>query len=197
MLPISHEMMYFDIPAEKVSEIVAWIHLTNETYMRRQMERSGRVTLTRLDGKSVLESVDRLPPLGTAEPHYGMIEGVYGFIFIPQGNDTILRIHYGVKTAPAVEPYKILLGAAPQFGTHTEPKEHWDFRLESLIDNPAQSRRIYIDGVIYANMLAAGWQKESAQGYRYEFVPTTIGCMIYLHNAVTDQSHDLTANINW
>jgi hypothetical protein len=188
MLPISHEMMYFDIPAENVKGIVAWIQLTDEAYMRRQLERSGRSTLA---------GVDRLPPPETAKPYYGMIEGVYGFIFTPRGNDTILNVRYAVKITPPVEPYKTSLGSPLQFGTHAGDREHWDFRLESLMNNPAQSRRVYIDGTIYANMLAAGWQKETAQNYRYEFVPTTIGCMIYMHNTVTDQGHDLTANINW
>lgn len=194
----THEMVYFEIPADNVREIVAWINLTDQEYMRRRFERNGRVMITSLNGESVLQTVDYLPEPGTAQPYYGMIGGVYRFAFTSQANDTILQVKYSVQTPTPVEPYTTMLGASLQTGLQENSAAQWYYnRLESILDNPSQSHRMYIDGEIYSNMLAAGWEKESAREYRYEFVPTTIGCFVSILHITSGQLHDLTKDIDW
>jgi hypothetical protein len=70
-------------------------------------------------------------------------------------------------------------------------------RVEFLIEKRNQDYRMYIDGDTYANMLAVGWQQPRARQYRYEFIPTQVGCAILIHRISTGEIFDLTKDFDW
>jgi hypothetical protein len=197
--PVTNDMMYFDIPAAKVNDIAAWILLADEAYMRRKIETNGFATVIKLNGVNGLSRITEIPKLaGTAEPYYGTIGGAYHFRFQWVGPDTLLKIEHVNGRSIGVHEHVVWLGNQPRFESHAQPSNHWYMnRLERLIENRNYNYSMYIDGEIYANMVAVGWQKESARRYFYEFIPTTVGCVIKVRDHETQLTHDLTVNVEW
>jgi len=196
---IAHEMMCFDIPAAKMNDIVAWILLADKTYMRREIERRGFATVIGLNGNRGFNRITEIPPVaGTAVPYYGMTGGAYRFSFTINANGTRLLVEHQLGKSLGLPPYDVILEKQAKFKSHAEPTSYWYYnRLENLIEKRSLNYSMFIDGEIYVNMLATGWQRESAREYIYQFIPTTVGCIICLHHLVSGQIHNLTVNIDW
>ena len=201
MIPLtpSHGLMCFEIPAVQVNEIVTWILRADETYMQQQIERHGFAQVIGLNGVRGFERITALPAVaGIAVPYYGTIGGAYVFSFTLHENETRLLVEHRLGDKMGLSPLEVKFENQPRFETHAEQTSRWYYnRVEFLIDKRNVDYSMCIDGEIYANMLAVGWQKEIAHEYRYQFNPTTVGCTIHIHHLPDGQSHDLTANIDW
>lgn len=196
---ISYESLYFQIPAAKVNDIAAWVLLSDEAFMQNEINKHGVTTVIQYQGKVGFHRINEVPKqAGMATPYYGTTGGAYSFIFNVTEDDTTLRIRHAMGSNFKLKPYETSLGTHPQFESHSESTDHWFLnRLETIIENRAEDFHFYIDGEIYANLLAIGWQKEHMQGYQYKFVPTTVGCHIIVRHITSKQTFNLTENIEW
>lgn len=196
--PIAYEMLYFDIPAVHVNDVAAWILLADEAWLRYQIETQGSALVIRYYSQRGFQRLTELPKeAGVAEPFYGTTGGAYHFIFTIQQNKTALRVEHVNGDQFNLKPYEVILDSPPKFETHAEPSAYWiSNSLDKLIRNRKYNYSMFIDGEIYINMLTAGWQKETAHNYSYEFIPTTVGCRIILYNLLSGQSTDLTEAID-
>ena len=70
-------------------------------------------------------------------------------------------------------------------------------QMLQIIEERQKDFRFFIDGEIYANLLATGWSKETVQAYQYKFIPTSVGCQIIIRHIASTQTFDLTENIEW
>jgi hypothetical protein len=191
--PVAYEMMYFDIPAAKLNDIVAWVLLADEMYMRHEIETKGFAVVRGF--KRITEIPHKA---GIVEPYYGVTSGAYRFLFSMDGSSVYLRVlhHYGETMN--LQPYEVLLGTQARFESHARSSSHWfSTSLDRMIWNRKYNYSMFIDGEIYEKMLSTGWQKELASDYSYEFVPTSVGCIIRIYHLVSGQSYDLTADIEW
>jgi len=196
--PIANEMLYFDIPAAQVNDIAAWILLADEAWLGYQIETQGSALVIRYYGQRGFQRLTELPQeAGVAEPFYGTTGGAYHFIFTIQQNKTALRVEHVNAGQFNLKPYEVVLNSLPKFETHAKPSAYWNSNsLDGLIHNRKYNYSMFIDGEMYVNMLAAGWQKETAHVYSYEFIPTTVGCRIIIYNLLNAQSTDLTGAID-
>ena len=196
---ISYETLHFLIPANKVNDIAAWILKSDEAYMQNEINKHGVTTAIKYQGKVGFHRLNEVPKeAGMATPYYGTTGGAYNFIFNVTEDDTTLRIRHAMGSNFKLKPYETSLGTQPQFESHSESTDLWFLnRLETIIENPTKDFRFYIDGEIYANLLAVGWQKENLQDYQYKFIPTTVGCRIIVRHITSKQTFDLTENIEW
>jgi hypothetical protein len=197
--PISHELLYFLVPAEKVNEIATWIIQSDEAYLQDELNKHGVATVIRYQGKFGFQRIVELPKIaGTAIPYYGTTGGAHHFIFNVQEDETTLRVRHALGKRLKLKPYETTLGTHPQFERQAEASNHWfTNRSETLIENREKEFRFYIDGEIYANLLAIGWQKERIHEYQYKFIPTSVGCHIIIRNIASAQTFDLTEDIEW
>ncbi|MBK6792639.1 MAG: hypothetical protein IPG80_08845 [Anaerolineales bacterium] len=200
MLPrVSYESLHFHIPAATVNKIAAWILLSDDAYMQSEINKHGVTTAIKYQGKVGFHRLNEVPKqTGMATPYYGTIGGVYNFIFNVQEDDTTLRIRHSLGNQFKLKPYETALGTHIQFEEHSEASNRWfSNRLETIIEEHEKDFRFYIDGEIYANLLAIGWQKERIQEYQYKFIPTTVGCRIIIRHIASTRTFDLTENIDW
>lgn len=199
--PITHELLYFLVPAEKVNAIAAWILKSDETYMQDEINKHGVTTVIHYQGKMGFQRLNEVPKeTGMATPYYGTTGGAYQFIFNPQAedDDTTLRLRHALGKRLKLKPYETDLGTRPQFEGQKEATNHWFLnRTETLIENREKEFRFYIDGEIYANLLAIGWQKERLHEYQYKFIPTTVGCHIIVRQIASAQTFNLTEDIEF
>ena len=167
--------------------------------MQNEINKHGVITVIQYQGKYGFHRINEVPKLaGTATPYYGTTGGVYNFIFNVTDDDTALRIRHSLGSNFKLKPYETALGTHPQFESHSEPTDHWFLnRLETIIEKREKDFRFYIDGEIYANLLAIGWKKENIQDYQYKFIPTSVGCQIIVRHIASTQTFDLTENIEW
>lgn len=198
LLP-NYESLYFHIPAKKVNAIAAWVFLSDKTYMQNEINKHGVTTVIKYQGKVGFHRLNEVPQqAGMATPYYGTTGGAYNFIFTVKDDDTNLRIRHSMGSQIKLKPYETLLGTQVQFENLPESTDRWFMnRLETIIEDPTKDFRFYIDGEIYANLLAVGWQKEHIQEYQYKFIPTTVGCQIIIRHIASTQTFDLTENIEW
>jgi len=201
MLPysISYESLHFNIPATKVNDIAAWVLLSDEAYMQNEINKHGVTTVIKYQGKVGFHRINEVPKqAGTATPYYGTTGGAYNFIFNVIDDDTTLRIRHALGSQLKLKPYETALGTQHQFESQAEATDRWFMnRLETIIENREKDFRFYIDGEIYANLLATGWKKENVQDYNYKFIPTSVGCQIIIRHIATSQTYNLTENIEW
>lgn len=201
MLPysITYESLYFHIPAAKVDGIAAWVLLSDEAYMQNEINKHGVTTVIKYQGKVGFQRINEVPKqAGMATPYYGTTGGAYHFIFNVKDDDTTLRIRHALGSNFKLKPYETTLGTQAQFESQSESTDRWFMnRLETVIEKRTEDFRFYIDGEIYANLLAIGWKKENIQDYQYKFIPTTVGCRIIIRHIASDQTFDLTENIEW
>jgi hypothetical protein len=114
--PVSYELTYFNIPAAKVNDIAAWILLSDEIYMRDEINRRGSATVIRYQGKNGFKQIAEIPKIsGTAQPYYGVIGGAYHFFFEIRENDVALRVEHFAGRRLNIEPYAVTLDDFPQF----------------------------------------------------------------------------------
>lgn len=198
MFPM-YESLHFHIPAAKVNDIAEWILLSDEAYMQSEINKRGVTTAIKYQGKVGFHRINEVPKeRGMATPYYGTFGGVYNFIFNVEEDDTLLRIRHSLGNQFKLKPYEITLGSQIQFESHTEASNHWfSNRLETIIEERQHDYRFFIDGEIYTNLLATGWQKEQAHEYQYKFIPTTVGCRIIIRHIASAEIFDLTENIEW
>ncbi|GAB1470341.1 hypothetical protein MASR2M66_12180 [Chloroflexota bacterium] len=196
---VSHESLYFLVPAAKVHEAVNWVLKSDDIYMQNEINNHGVTTVIRYQGKIGFHRLNEVPQeAGMATPYYGTSGGAHHFIFNIQEDDTTLRIRHYLGAQLKLKPYETSLGTQIQFESQSEPTNHWFLnRTETLIENREKDFRFYIDGDIYANLLAIGWQKERAHDYNYKFIPTTVGCHIIIRHTATSETFNLTENIEW
>ena len=197
--PVSYGLMCFDIPATQVNDIVTWILNADKVYLQQEIERRGFATVIDLNGQPGFVRITEVPPvMGKSTPYYGTIGGAYRFLFTVDNGLPLLRIEHHLGKSMELQPYEALLEQKIRFETHASPSMHWySNRLEYLMQNRNAGYSMFIDGEIYENMAAVGWEKESAHEYMYQFTPTTVGCLIRIHHLPTSQLHDLTADIDW
>lgn len=167
--------------------------------MQSEINKHGVTTVIKYQGKVGFHRLNEVPKqAGTATPYYGTTGGAHHFIFNVQEDDTILRIRHRLGAQLKIKPYETPLGARVRFESHPEATNQWFMnRLETLIENRSEDFRFYIDGEIYANLVAIGWKKENIQDYQYKFIPTTVGCIIVVRHIASTQTFDLTGNIDW
>jgi len=191
--------MYFDIPAAQVNDIVAWILSADKTYLRQQIERRGFAQVIDMNGRPGFERITEVPAvLGTAFPYYGTFGGAYRFSFTMRDHGTHLLVEHNLGKNMALPPLEIMLDDHPHFETASEQTSHWYYnRVEFLVKKRDDNHTMHIDGEIYSNMIAAGWQKDFAHEYMYQFNPTSVGCLIRIQHLASGELHDLTANIDW
>lgn len=197
--PVAHEMLYFDIPAAQLNDVVAWVLLSDEIYMRHEIETKGFAIAIRLEGRTGLKRITEVPAVaGTADPFYGNTGGAHRFLFNIEDNGVRLRAEHHFAETANIPPYEVYIDVPAHFESHAVSSSHWNSNsLGRMIRNRNYNYSMFIDGEMYENMLATGWQKEDAGNYQYEFIPTTVGCIIRIHNLIDGQSYDLTANIDW
>lgn len=200
MLPsVNYESLHFYIPAAIVNKIAAWVLISDDAYMQSEINKHGVTTAIKYQGKVGFHRLNEVPkPAGTATPYYGTTGGVYNFIFNVQEDDTLLRIRHSLGNQFKLKPYETVLGSHIQFERHSEASNRWfSNRLETIIEEREKDFRFFIDGEIYANLLATGWSKETVQAYQYKFIPTTVGCHIIIRNIASAEIFDLTEKIDW
>lgn len=96
----SPRSILFTIPAEAVARYRAWKAQADLIYVREQLEKYGRATVLRFEGKGEYEAPDfdditALSELGDAELVYGTVGGGYPFEFRPHrtGCTSTLSLH--------------------------------------------------------------------------------------------------------
>lgn len=182
----------FTIPVEVVAPYRAWKAEADLIYLRKELERRGSATILRFEDESPsFDDLTALPALedlvrGEFEPVYGTAGGGYPFKFQPHRTGCEL-----IVTSPMpVEPFHADL-AAPQVLNEVLPTPARNGIFRDCPREAATDWRFAITGPSFEKLLHWGWDAVVVGAYSYEFVPTNIGCPIFITHEASGARLDL------
>lgn len=185
----SPRTILFTIPAEAVARYRAWKAQADQIYLNQELARRGRAVVMRFKGEDEapdFDDITALSELGDAEAVYGTVGGGYPFEFRPHRTGCTLTV-----TAPVeVEPFQLEL-LAPQVLDKVVPTPARNGILDHMPREAGADWRFGITGPSFKQLLDWGWDAAVPGAYSYKFIPTNIGCPIFITHEASGRQLDL------
>ena len=195
----SSDGILFQIPLQTGQEIVHWQEGMDLEIIRDQITRRGSAFVVRLGDDQSLQSITTLPSTGEANPWYGTFGGGYRFVFEASAGGCGLEITNiaagnGFFRPDPLPPLTVQLSTSIKVGLV-------DAEIQAGMNDskPDESGEWFfgITGDLYLRLQGWKWKPEQAFGFRYEFIPLSVGCLIHVEEAETRERFDVTAGVNW
>jgi hypothetical protein len=148
-----------------------------------------------------------VPKPGEALPYYGEVGAAYHFTFRPYEHSCRLKVEnicagmawfYPPDKFPPLEldvPEPIQIEADTSGTTWHGLNWGWWYhpKGEFVLDEIT----FVIDGEMYDKLMEWEWDRGRADTYEYQFIPSSVGCEIFVRDTITGEEGHLTKDVCW
>ena len=174
--------------------------------IRHQIETHGHSLVVRYKESPMVQRLAEVPGAGEALPWYGTVGAAYLYTFRPHENGSKLKVEYRLGGFDLVYPGEF----PPQEldipeGVRIEPDTpeaplydpDWGWWFHPRGDFELDQIEFVIAGEMIEILVAWGWDGERTDAYEYRFIPMSVGCEIFVRDAITGEEEHLTKDVCW
>jgi hypothetical protein len=207
----------FHLEGDAYRQVSEWVYTVDHKVIQHRIERLGYARVYPVKDNMIADTRNsrqtEIPQVGTAIPHYGMTQAAFRYMFSPTQDSCAVHVEGnfkgGVVVSRGMSGEDVLRHIQDSFPP--EPFTPLDIEVNQGIriefqcgDYVDLGRRQYhplpsycIRKDIYQVLCQVGWSQDLLTAFTYEFVPSTIGDSITVHNLQTGETINLTKDVDW
>ena len=192
-----------NLSTEDSAQLIEWVQEIDWRIIKRQIERGGKPTvLYKAHGEAFSRFVrlEEIPAeRGVYRPHYGDTGGGFEYIFrdTPKGIKVSGYSHGARFYKVEAPPLEIALPQAIEKQIPAELQKN--FALLYPHDNNFNKGENQFG--FYGEFLSIfqnwQWYSEDTEAFEFSFVPMSIGCLVRISHIKSNETLDLTKDVDW